>query len=96
MSEPARAKEQSDALASLEERILRAVDLVTELRKQKEAAEARLQSVTAEQSSTAKTIEELEMENGILKEELETLREERNQVRGRIEKLLSQMDSLAG
>ena len=96
MSEPARAKEQSDALASLEERILRAVELVTELRKDKEAAEARLQSVTAEQSSTAKTIEELEMENGILKEELETLREERNQVRGRIEKLLSQMDSLAG
>ena len=95
MPEPVRATDQSDALGSLEERILRAVDLVSQLRKEKEAAEAKLQAVTAEQSERSKNFEELEMENAILKEELEALREERNHVRGRIEKLLSQMDSLA-
>jgi chromosome segregation ATPase len=95
MAEPVRATEQSDALASLEERILRAVERVSQLRKEKDAAEAKLQAVTAEQSATSKNIEELEMENGILKEELETLREERKHVRSRIEKLLSQLDSLA-
>lgn len=87
---------EPDALASLEERILRAVELVSQLRKEKEAAEAKLQSVTAEQSATSKTIEELELENTMLKEELATLRSERDHVRNRIEKLLSQMDSLAG
>jgi chromosome segregation ATPase len=96
MPEPVRATDQPDALASLEERILRAVALVAQLRKEKEAAEAKLSAVSAEQSTTAKTIEDLETENLLLKEELETLREERNHVRGRIEKLLSQMDSLAG
>lgn len=72
--------EDADALQSLEERILRAVDLVAHLRQEKEAA--------------VKISEELRAENTRLAEELDTLQSERKQVRGRIEKLLGQMDHL--
>jgi FtsZ-binding cell division protein ZapB len=95
-AEPVRAANETDALASLEERILRAVELVGQLRQEKDAAEARAQALANDQSQATKNLEELEMENAILKEELEALREERKQVRARIEKLLGQMDSLAG
>jgi FtsZ-binding cell division protein ZapB len=73
--------EDADALQSLEERILRAVDLVAQLRQEKDAA--------------VKTNDELKAENARLSEELEALKSERKQVRGRIEKLLGQMDILA-
>ena len=95
-AEPVRVADDSDALASLEDRILRAVELVNQLRKEKEAADTRAQALAADKSAASKSIEELEVENAVLKEELEALREERKHVRMRIEKLLGQMDSLAG
>jgi len=73
--------EDVDALQSLEERILRAVDLVSQLRQEKDAA--------------VKANEDLKAENTRLSEELQTLQSERRQVRTRIEKLLGQMDTLA-
>ena len=73
--------EDADALQSLEERIVRAVDLVAQLRKEKDAV--------------AKANEELKAENTRLSEELDSLQSERKQVRSRIEKLLGQMDTLA-
>jgi seryl-tRNA synthetase len=85
--------EDNDALASLEERILRAVQLVNQLRSEKEAAEA--QAVAARASSDAE-LEALRAENARLVDEVAELRAERKQVRTRIEKLLGQMDNLAG
>jgi FtsZ-binding cell division protein ZapB len=76
---------ESDALASLEDRILRAVQLVNQLRQEKAALEKNADSALAE----------LRAENERLKEEMETLRADRTQVRNRIEKLLGQLDSLA-
>ena len=76
---------ESDALASLEDRILRAVQLVNQLRQEKAALEKNADSALAE----------LRSENEHLKEEMETLRADRTQVRNRIEKLLGQLDSLA-
>ena len=70
----------SDALASLEERILRAVQLVGQLRQEKETAEA--------------AAAELRAENKQLAQELETLRADRGEVKARIERLLSQLDNL--
>ena len=64
-----------DALATLEERIHRAVDLVTTLRTERDAAVA---------------------DSRKLRQELEDLRAQRKQARVRIEKLLGQMDLLAG
>jgi regulator of replication initiation timing len=73
--------DDADALQNLEERILRAVDLVSQLRQERDAA--------------LKTNDDLKAENTRLSEELENLQSERKQVRTRIEKLLGQMDSLS-
>jgi chromosome segregation ATPase len=70
-----------DALGSLEERIHQAVQLVTELRREKEAA---LRDAAEARTQAAR-----------MSEELETLRAERKQVRSRIEKLLSHIDQLS-
>jgi seryl-tRNA synthetase len=88
--------EQADALASLEERILRAVQLVNQLRQEKDAIEKEAGSAIAEKNAAVASATELKAENVRMAEELETLRSERKQVRARIEKLLGQMDLLAG
>jgi FtsZ-binding cell division protein ZapB len=80
-TQPTTVSEDADALQSLEERILRAVDLVAQLRKEKDAA--------------VKASDDLKAENARLSEELESLQSERKQVRSRIEKLLGQMDTLS-
>jgi FtsZ-binding cell division protein ZapB len=67
------ADQETDTLAGLEDRIVKAVQLVQRLRQEKDAAQK---------------------ENARLNEELEALRSERKQVRGRIEKLLGQIDTL--
>jgi hypothetical protein len=71
---------QDDPLARLEERILQAADAVSRLRREKEAA----QREAAEARALAAK------QTG----ELETLRAERAQIRGRIEKLLDQIELL--
>lgn len=87
--------EESDALASLEERILRAVQLVTQLRSEKEQAEAQARAIRSDSQSVASQVDALKAENARLLDEVAELREERSQVRSRIEKLLGQMDTLA-
>ncbi|MCU1259430.1 MAG: hypothetical protein JWO80_2315 [Bryobacterales bacterium] len=69
----ATVEQETDTLAGLEDRIVKAVQLVQRLRQEKDAALK---------------------ENARLNEELEALRAERKQVRGRIEKLLGQIDAL--
>lgn len=78
----------NDTLASLEERVIRAVQLVNQLRQEKEAA-------VAEKDAVLKSVTELQEQNAQLSDELDTLKSERKQVRTRIEKLLGQMDLLA-
>lgn len=75
-------QQELDSLGHLEERITRAVELVSALRADKTALESQLASVIAERDA--------------LHLELDDLRSERRQVRTRIEKLLGQMDLLAG
>jgi FtsZ-binding cell division protein ZapB len=72
--------QESDSLSSLEERIQRAVQLVTRLRQEKEAALADAADARAEAAR--------------LNEEVRTLQTERKQVRNRIERLLGQIDEL--
>jgi len=67
--------DDDDALASLEDRIHRTVELVSTLRAERDAAVADAHK---------------------LRQELEDLRSQRKQARVRIEKLLGQMDLLAG
>jgi FtsZ-binding cell division protein ZapB len=72
--------EDVDTLTSLEDRIQHAIDLVSRLRKEKEAA--------LEEAAAAKAA------NARLSEEVKSLQVERKQVRSRIEKLLGQIDQL--
>jgi FtsZ-binding cell division protein ZapB len=69
-----------DSLGHLEERIQKAVALVIRLRQEKEAA--------------LKELAESQNANAQLAGEIEELRSERQQVRGRIEKLLGHIDQL--
>lgn len=75
------AEQETDSLSSLEDRIQRAVQLVTRLREEKEEA--------IEQAAEAKAEAER------LSDEIRTLHTERKQVRARIEKLLGQIDQLS-
>ena len=73
--------QETDSLSSLEDRIQRAVQLVTRLRQEKEAADQRAAEARADADRLA--------------DEVRTLQAERKQVRGRIEKLLGQIDQLS-
>ena len=70
-----------DPLANLEDRIRRAAELVAQLRAERDAA-------VAERDAARKSA-------GVMRDELDSLRGERKQVRQRIEKLLGQMDLLS-
>ena len=72
---------ENDSLSSLEDRIQRAVQLVSRLRQEKEAAVAE----AAEAKRAA----------ALMADEVKTLQAERKQVRSRIEKLLGQIDQLS-
>ena len=76
------AQQELDSLTGLEERINRAVELVTTLRAERADLEAQLREVESERDS--------------MRQELDELRTERRQVRSRIEKLIEQMDLLKG
>jgi FtsZ-binding cell division protein ZapB len=82
-----RQEPETDSLAHLEERVQRAVALVTRLRQEKEAA-------LKELAATQQTVAESQKANALLSEEIDALRTERQQVRGRIEKLLGHIDQL--
>lgn len=75
------AHESTDSLASLEERITRAVQVLTTLRHDNEQLQ--------------KEKGELQQKVQQLSEEVDTLRGERKQVKTRIEKLLNQLDLLS-
>jgi len=75
------SEQENDSLSSLEDRIHRAVQLVTVLRQEREAA--------VQDAADAKR------EAALLAEEVKSLQAERKQVRSRIEKLLGQIDQLS-
>jgi FtsZ-binding cell division protein ZapB len=80
---------EEDSLAGLEERIRRTLDLVKALRTERDAA-------VAERDSARQAAGTAMSEMKKLRDEIEDLRSERKQVRTRVEKLLGQMDLLAG
>ncbi len=74
-------EQEVDSLSSLEDRIQRAIELVSRLRKEKEAA---LEDAAESKAANAR-----------LSEEVKALQADRKQVRSRIEKLLGQIDQLS-
>ncbi len=73
-------EEETDALTSLEERILKAAELLNTLRQERDTALQEKSKILSERDA--------------LLREMESLHAERVQVRSRIEKLLGQMDLL--
>lgn len=98
-----------DTLANLEQRITRAVELLTTLRGENDqlqqrlkAAQEEFESVKSQRDEAQALSAEFQKENGELEQkvkqlsqELDDLRGERKQVKARIEKLLGQMDLLS-
>ncbi|MGC2657932.1 MAG: hypothetical protein WA324_08130 [Bryobacteraceae bacterium] len=99
-------QEGIDTLASLEQRITRAVELITNLRNENhqlkqdlDSARNELGGAKAERDESAAMSAEFQKDNDELQKwvkqlsgELNDLKDERKQVKTRIEKLLSQMD----
>ena len=77
----------TDPLDHLEERIQKAVTLVIKLREEKE-------TLTKDCDMLQVSLEEAETANKKLVAEMDVLREERQQVRSRLEKLLGHIDQL--
>ena len=78
---------ETDALSHLEDRIQRAVALVHRLRIENEVV---LKELTATQTA----LEDSRRTNAQQAEEIDSLRAERQQVRGRLEKLIGHIDQL--
>lgn len=103
------AEESVDSLAYLEERIHRAVQMITDLRSENDSFQGRLKKAQedvaafeSQRDEAQQLCDEFQKENGELEgkvrrltEELEALREERRQVKSRIEKLMGQLDLLS-
>lgn len=87
--------EETDSLTSLEERIHRAVQLVSQLRQEKEGVQKQFDVVLAEKAAAVQAAADLQAQLSTVSEELDSLKSERKQVRTRIEKLLGQMDLLS-
>jgi chromosome segregation ATPase len=77
----------SDDFQALEEKIYRTIELLKEAREGRTAAEREIARV---RQQTGANTEELES----LRREVISLRREREEVRGRVERMLKQIDSL--
>jgi chromosome segregation ATPase len=95
-------EEEIDTLATLEQRIQRAVEVLNSLRNEQQDLTQQLAAARDERDRTLHDLEETrkqlstsETQVEQLSQDVAHLREERKQVKGRIEKLLGQMDLLS-
>ena len=79
--------DSNDRFAKLEEKLFKAIEVFKRTRKEKEALEAGIEKLRKDSKDHTKRVDSLERE-------LVTLRREREEVRERIEKLLSRIDAL--
>jgi chromosome segregation ATPase len=86
-SEPLSLSLSAADFSALEERVVRAVEVVKRERQARTAAEERAGKAEAQLGEQGPVVEQL-------REEVRTLRTERDQVRQRVERLLAQLDSL--
>jgi chromosome segregation ATPase len=86
-SEPAALALSASDFSALEERIVRAVELVKRERQARAAAEERATRAEAQLGEQSTLLDQV-------KQEIRSLRAERDLVRQRVERLLTQLDSL--
>ncbi len=87
--------EDTDSLDGLEERILKAVELISQLKEENKSLREQLTETEADARKAKADLEGFQTASSSAEKELELLRVERKQVKNRIEKLLGQMDRLA-
>jgi len=94
--------EETDTLTGLEDRILRAVQLVGKLKEENASLKERLAEAEAEarlavaaRTDAEDALAAFKANAGRAEHELELLQTERKQIKARIEKLLGQMDLLS-
>ncbi len=87
--------EDRDTLVGLEERILKTVELVNQLRQRNESLQRQLNEALAGKADAEKAVAEARADAAHAIQEMDSFRNERKQVRTRIEKLLGQMDLLS-
>jgi chromosome segregation ATPase len=92
--EPAALAVSADDFASLEERILRAVELVKRERQARAEAEELKADLEASVAQAEAQVQAQSLVVEHLQNELQALRAEREQVRQRVERLLKQLDAL--
>jgi predicted nuclease with TOPRIM domain len=88
-------EDDSDSLANLEARILKSVEIISTLRDENASLRNQLQAAIEEKERVSKDTKDASSRAEKVMAELESLRNERAQVRTRIEKLLGQMDLLS-
>ncbi len=88
--------DNEDSFAALEDRIVRAVQLVQQLRAEKQELLRQVEAANAERDSARQSAGTALERSQKMVDEMDHLRTERKQVRSRIEKLLGQMDLLSG
>ncbi len=86
--------EDTDSLQGLEERILKAVGLVTKLKEENRSMREQLTAALAGEKKALAELDSVKSSTSSADKELELLRTERKHVKNRIEKLLGQMDHL--
>lgn len=86
-SEPAALALSAADFSALEERVVRTVDLVKKERQARLAAEERAAKAETQLGEQVPVVDQL-------KQEIRSLRTERDQVRQRVERLLKQLDAL--
>jgi len=84
---PAALTLSADDFSALEERVVRAVELLKRERQARASAEERATRAEAQLSEQSPAVDQL-------KQEIRSLRAERDQVRQRVERLLAQLDAL--
>lgn len=89
-------EEDIDSLGSLEERVLKTVELVSELREERDIIMRDLEAALASKEESVRQSNELREEVARLNAELESLQAEHKQVKSRIQKVLGQLDMLSG
>lgn len=83
----AEAEMNAAEFVSLEEKVYRTIELLKAAREARATAERDVQRMRDQ-------VEEREEENEQLRREIVTLRKEREEVKGRVEKMLGQIDAL--
>jgi uncharacterized coiled-coil DUF342 family protein len=83
-----------DEFQALEQKVLRAVEIVRREREARAAAEAEAAAAKAEAAALRAQLNELASASNTAQTQITTLNQERDAVRLRVEKMLQQMDEL--